>query len=82
MLASLKRRFAPSNKARQNKVLAAWLLASKKPRRGVSIIKWIYKLELAYDEAVEYNLLEVQGLHAHYALTAATVKIAASFSHN
>jgi hypothetical protein len=45
-------------------------------------MKWIYELELAYNKAVEYNLLEVQGLHAHYALTAATVEIAASFSYN
>jgi hypothetical protein len=82
MLASLKRRFAPSDKARQNEVLSAWISASRKPRRGVSIIKWIHELELAYDKAVEYKLPEVQGLHAHYALTAATIEIATSFSYD
>ena len=40
------------------------------------------ELESAYDEAVEYKLPEVQGLHAHYALTAATVDIDSSFSHD
>jgi hypothetical protein len=82
MLVSLKRRFAPSNKARQNKVLLAWILAFKKPKRGVSIIKWIHELKLAYNKAVEYNLPEVQGLHAHYALMAAIIEIAFKFSHN
>jgi hypothetical protein len=59
MLGSFKRHFTPFNKVRQNKVLLAWILASRKLKRGISIIKWIYKLELAYNKVVKYNLLKV-----------------------
>ena len=39
-------------------------------------------LESAYDEAVEFELPEVQGLHPHYALTMAVKDIAPSFSYD
>jgi len=46
------------------------------------VTTWLSELESAYDEAVEYKLPKVQGLHAHYALTTATVDIDPSFSHD
>jgi hypothetical protein len=82
MLEKLKRRFAPSDKARQNEVTRAWQRAIQRPKRGTAVTTWLLELESAYDEAVEYKLPEVQGLHAHYALTAATVDIDSSFSHD
>ena len=82
MLEKLKRRFAPSDKARQNEVTRAWQRAIQRPKRGTAVTTWLSELESAYDEAVEYKLPEVQGLHAHYALTAATVDIDSSFSHD
>jgi hypothetical protein len=82
MLEKLKRRFAPSDKARQNEVARSWQRAVQRPKRGTAVTTWLSELETAYDEAVEYKLPEVQGLHAHYALTAATVDIDSSFSHD
>jgi hypothetical protein len=79
MLEKLKRRFAPSDKARQNEVSRAWLRVIQRPKRGTAITTWLSELELAYDEVVEFKLPEVQELHAHYALTTATQEIDLSF---
>jgi hypothetical protein len=82
MLEKLKCRFAPSDKARQNEVSRAWLRVIQRPKRGIAITTWLSELESAYDEAVEFKLPEVQGLHAHYALITATQEIDPSFSHD
>jgi len=82
MMRNLKNRFAPTDKAREQEVSNAWLMATNKPQRGKSIEKWVGDLESAYDEAVEFELPEVQGLHPHYALTMAVKDIAPSFSYD
>jgi hypothetical protein len=43
---------------------------------------WLLELELAYNEAIEYKLLEVQGLNAHYAFMFIIVEFDLSFSYN
>jgi hypothetical protein len=43
---------------------------------------WLLELESAYNEVVEYKLLEVQGLNAHYTLTSITVEFDPSFLHD
>jgi hypothetical protein len=82
MLEKLKRRFAPSDKARQNEVSKAWLRAIQRLKRGTAITMWLSELESAYDEAVKFKLPEVQRLYAYYALITATQEIDLSFSYD
>jgi hypothetical protein len=37
---------------------------------------------MAYNEAIEYKLLEVQGLNAYYTLISVTMEFDPSFSYN
>jgi len=82
MLRSLHVRFAPSDQARRNEVTKAWHLAIQRPKRGTAITKWLHDLESAYDEAVDFDLPEVKGLHPHFALTSASLEIDSSFAND
>ena len=82
MLRSLHVRFAPSDQARRNEVTKAWHLAIQRPKKGTAITKWLYDLESAYDEAVDFDLPEVKGLHPHFALTSASLEIDSSFAND
>ena len=68
MMSNLRRRFAPSDKAREQDVLTAWKKAIKKPTKGTEIEKWVQDLETAYDRAVELNLPAISGINPHYEL--------------
>jgi hypothetical protein len=68
MMSNLRRRFAPSDKAREQDVLTAWKKAIKKPIKGMEIEKWVQDLETAYDRAVELNLPAISGINPHYEL--------------
>ena len=48
----------------------------------MAITTWLSELESAYNEAIEYKLPEIQGLHAHYTLIAVIVDIDSSFLHD
>ena len=66
MLTNLKRRFAPSDKARELNVTFDWAKATKKITRGTNIEKWVQDFESAYNKAIQLSLPEIQGLKPHY----------------
>ena len=80
MLSNLKNRFAPTDWAREHKVVNDWIKVVRRPTRGVEVEKWLQDLETAYDKAVELAIPDVHGTRPHFAFTNAVLELSSTFA--
>jgi len=68
IMLNLKARFAPTDKERQQELIAEWKSLCKKPEKGQDISVWLDKWENTYDDCKELDLPDVTNTRPHYDL--------------
>ena len=79
MLVRLKNRLAPTDIACEQEVLLEWQKLQK-PERGQDVDNWLQKQDTVYQECIEENIPDVQGLQPIYSFLTAIYPIAPGFT--
>jgi hypothetical protein len=80
ILYKLKARFAPTDKAKELKVITDWQKVTKKPEQSTDIEHWLQKVETTYDRAVLMKIPDMDGTRAHYAFCDAVATLYPTFA--